>query len=408
MVGRDQPGPAHARRRRRASGPPPGRGREPAGRARRAGADDPARPGRAARRNSRWPAGRRTRSPRGAPGRARAGGQPGQRGSPARSATGSSSLLAVPRLASLAPAMRRAASSVMSMPTGHQAMHRPQPTQPDLPNWSCQVPSLWVIHCRYRLAPTGARCRRACRRNRARSRTPSAASARRARRSGRSRPRCRCRSTSGRPSCSSRRTGSARRRRPSAVAPVSREQVAQVGGGHLPAHAARPRRADGRARFALRGRQPGRCGTSGEHLARPRRCPRRPRRVPAVLGTLGEGQVVAGPGAGAGAHRGAEAHPARLGAVHRDDEQVLAAARRMSRRDGARRRVPGRGSRSRPGRSRAPRGRRSAAARAISGSNGPSGRRGPQLPPGRVQELLPGLRPGGVREHRRVVRRRSR
>jgi hypothetical protein len=38
----------------------------------------------------------------------------------------------------------------MSMPTGHQAMHRPQPTHPDVSNWSCQVDSLWVIHCRYR------------------------------------------------------------------------------------------------------------------------------------------------------------------------------------------------------------------------------------------------------------------
>jgi hypothetical protein len=44
-----------------------------------------------------------------------------------------------------------AASSVMSMPTGHQAMQRPHPTQPDVPNCSHQVPSLWVIHCRYRL-----------------------------------------------------------------------------------------------------------------------------------------------------------------------------------------------------------------------------------------------------------------
>jgi hypothetical protein len=41
-----------------------------------------------------------------------------------------------------------AASSVMSMPTGHQVMHRPQPTQPDVPNWSIQVASLCVIHCR--------------------------------------------------------------------------------------------------------------------------------------------------------------------------------------------------------------------------------------------------------------------
>ena len=39
-------------------------------------------------------------------------------------------------------------SSVMSIPTGHQVMHRPQPTQPELPNWSIQEASLCVIHCR--------------------------------------------------------------------------------------------------------------------------------------------------------------------------------------------------------------------------------------------------------------------
>ena len=41
-----------------------------------------------------------------------------------------------------------AASSVMSIATGHQVMQRPQPTQPDVPNWSIQVASLCVIHCR--------------------------------------------------------------------------------------------------------------------------------------------------------------------------------------------------------------------------------------------------------------------
>ena len=41
-------------------------------------------------------------------------------------------------------------SSVISMPTGHQVMQRPQPTHPELPNWSIQEASLWVIHCRYR------------------------------------------------------------------------------------------------------------------------------------------------------------------------------------------------------------------------------------------------------------------
>ena len=31
-------------------------------------------------------------------------------------------------------------------------MQRPQPTQPELPNWSIQVASLWVSHWRYRAA----------------------------------------------------------------------------------------------------------------------------------------------------------------------------------------------------------------------------------------------------------------
>jgi len=39
-------------------------------------------------------------------------------------------------------------SSVISMPTGHHVMQRPQPTQPEVPNWSNQVASLWVIHWR--------------------------------------------------------------------------------------------------------------------------------------------------------------------------------------------------------------------------------------------------------------------
>src|SRR6478672_8836212 len=41
-----------------------------------------------------------------------------------------------------------AASSVMSIATGHQVMQRPQPTQPEVPNWSIHVESLWVIHWR--------------------------------------------------------------------------------------------------------------------------------------------------------------------------------------------------------------------------------------------------------------------
>src|SRR5271166_3454462 len=40
------------------------------------------------------------------------------------------------------------ASTVISIPTGHQVMQRPQPTQPETPNWSIQVASLCVIHWR--------------------------------------------------------------------------------------------------------------------------------------------------------------------------------------------------------------------------------------------------------------------
>ena len=39
-------------------------------------------------------------------------------------------------------------SSRTSIPTGHQVMQRPQPTQPNVPNWSTQVANLWVSHWR--------------------------------------------------------------------------------------------------------------------------------------------------------------------------------------------------------------------------------------------------------------------
>ena len=54
------------------------------------------------------------------------------------------------RLASVASSLARIAvsSSVTSIPTGHQVMQRPQPTQPEVPNWSCQVPNLCVSHWR--------------------------------------------------------------------------------------------------------------------------------------------------------------------------------------------------------------------------------------------------------------------
>src|SRR5271165_6941485 len=41
------------------------------------------------------------------------------------------------------------ASSVRSIPTGHQVMQRPQPTHPEVPNWSIQYANLCIIHWRY-------------------------------------------------------------------------------------------------------------------------------------------------------------------------------------------------------------------------------------------------------------------
>ena len=43
---------------------------------------------------------------------------------------------------------RMLSSSRTSMPTGHQVTQRPQPVQPDSPNWSHQVANLWVSHWR--------------------------------------------------------------------------------------------------------------------------------------------------------------------------------------------------------------------------------------------------------------------
>ena len=40
-----------------------------------------------------------------------------------------------------APPRIAATSSVRSIPTGHHVMHRPQPTQPDEPNWSSTWPA---------------------------------------------------------------------------------------------------------------------------------------------------------------------------------------------------------------------------------------------------------------------------
>ena len=50
--------------------------------------------------------------------------------------------------ASPSPSRSAAISSVRSIPTGHHAMQRPQPTQPDVPNCETHAPTLWVSHCR--------------------------------------------------------------------------------------------------------------------------------------------------------------------------------------------------------------------------------------------------------------------
>ena len=39
-------------------------------------------------------------------------------------------------------------SSRTSMPTGQKVMQRPQPVQPELPNWSHHEANLCVSHCR--------------------------------------------------------------------------------------------------------------------------------------------------------------------------------------------------------------------------------------------------------------------
>ena len=60
----------------------------------------------------------------------------------------SASIVRIAASARRSPARIAAASSVMSIATGHHAMQRPQPMQPEVPNWSIQVASLCVIHCR--------------------------------------------------------------------------------------------------------------------------------------------------------------------------------------------------------------------------------------------------------------------
>ena len=106
---------------------------------------------------------------------------------------------------------------------------------------------------------------------------PSAASARRDRRSGRSRPRCWYRSTSGRPWCSSRRSGTAGRRLPSA----SESREARSRSRRSVAGISRPMRpaalGHGLARFAHRGRIGRAVRHPGEDARARRRCPRRRR-----------------------------------------------------------------------------------------------------------------------------------
>ena len=93
--------------------------------------------------NSRWPAGNRDgRGRRGQPRHASARSRAGRRGRPAANACDPFMTArcapppAGPRGPRVIPACRASAcsaatSSVRSMPTGHQTMHRPQPTQPE-------------------------------------------------------------------------------------------------------------------------------------------------------------------------------------------------------------------------------------------------------------------------------------
>ncbi len=165
-----------------------------------------------------------------------------------------------------------ATSSVMSMPTGHHTMHRPQPTQPELPNWSCQVPSLWVSHCRYRLRAEDAD-RAAVQVGEVQVEAggpvlPALGVV--AGQVGR-RPRPWCRSRSGRPSCSCRRSGTGMRRRPSARRPScppsgrAVRRPAWTGPSARPASATAS--APGRSSSARRPR-----GHAGQHRGARRRC----------------------------------------------------------------------------------------------------------------------------------------
>ena len=184
----------------------------------------------------------------------------------------------------------------MSMPTGHHAMHRPQPTQPGLAE--LVVPGAELVGEPLPVAAarrTPHRCRRAGRRSPARSRKPSAATAPRARRSGRWCPRPWCRSRSGRPWCSCRRSGSAvatsSQRGDSVAGGQQRAQVdwrAAPGpsgrrGGHAPrrwaaattsARCAAPRGSSGQDRLARRAAGLGEIAGLG-----------------VSLGQLGQGQV---------------------------------------------------------------------------------------------------------------------
>ena len=153
---------------------------------------------------------------------------------------------------------------------------------------------------------------------------PAARRARPLRRRGRWRPRRRCRSRSGRPWCSWRRSGSARRRRPSADArgwPAAARGCPSVS-------IARPicrRRAGDDRRRGRRSRPLARRarGRSASNSAPPRVPASTTKRCSPPSSEFGQRQVEAGLGLRAGAHRDAETGAAGLAAIDRDDEGAV-------------------------------------------------------------------------------------
>jgi hypothetical protein len=190
---------------------------------------------------------------------------------------------------------------------------------------------------------------------------------------------------------------------------TARHQLAQPGGWHGTAHVLR-RLGYRRARSVdCRGAGVG-MGHTGQHRGARFGANIDEERMPLSADQLGQRQVVAGAGRGPRPHGGAEARLAGLGAVHRDDEHgspacrvpriALAAAEHLvldlNRAQVTRAHAE----------ERQPR-RPCVAARIVPGlldlEAAIGQARGPQLLPGRMQELLPRSRPSGVAERCGVI-----